>query len=176
MKLIFGLGNCETKYDDTPHNSGFLVLDKLANQLNTTFSKKKLLGLCAETNYCGQKVVLIKPQTFMNNSGECVLKFIKKFKLSSNDFVVIYDDIDLPLGTIRYRENGSAGTHNGMRNIVLNLGTTDIKRIRVGVGKPPENVDLADFVLSKFKDENLQKLNDGATLAVQKALEFLKEK
>ena len=176
MKLIFGLGNCETKFDDTPHNSGFMVVNNLAQQFNVEFKKKKLSGLVAETNFCGQKILLIKPQTYMNNSGECVFKFVKKFKVDLKDVVIIYDDIDLPLGSIRYRENGSAGTHNGMRNVVDNLGTTDIKRIRVGVGKPPENVDLADFVLTKFKDETLKNLQKGVILAAEKAVEFLKEK
>lgn len=176
MKLIFGLGNCETKFDDTPHNSGFMVVDNLAKQLKIEFKKKKLDGLIAETTFLGQKILLIKPQTYMNNSGECVLKFVKKFKVDLKNIIIIYDDIDLPLGSIRYRENGSAGTHNGMRNVVDNLNTTEIKRIRVGVGKPPQNIDLADFVLTKFKDETLKILQKGVILATEKAVEFLKEK
>ena len=173
MKFIFGLGNCESKFDNTPHNTGFATVDLVANKLGCNFGKKKLDGVIAETIVGDEKVVLVKPQTYMNNSGECVKKFVKKFKINLNDILIVYDDIDLKLGTIRFRQQGSAGTHNGMRNIVQELQTTNIPRLRIGVGQPPEKMDLADFVLSKFNSEQLAILKQGIELGANEILNFI---
>lgn len=173
MKLVFGLGNPEKKFDNTPHNVGFCALDKLSEKLGAKFSKKKLLGLVAETDINGETVLLVKPQTYMNLSGECVFKFVKKFKVPLTNILVMLDDIDLPLGDFRFREKGSGGTHNGLKNIVAMLKTEEFARIRIGVGKPPEHMDLADFVLSKLNKEQLDKIEVGIEDATEKALEFL---
>lgn len=174
MKIIFGLGNPEPKYDNTPHNAGFKTVDKLCEKLGGTFGKKKLNAQICECVCENEKIILAKPQTYMNNSGECVLKFVKKFKIPLKNVLIILDDIDLNAGDIRFRESGSAGTHNGMRNIVSLVKTKDIPRLRVGVGKPPEHFDLADFVLAKMSGELLEKVESGTSLACEKALEFLK--
>lgn len=176
MKIIFGLGNPERNFENTPHNVGFAVLDKLCEKLNTTFSKKKLGGLLAEAVINSEKVWLIKPLTYMNQSGECVLKYVKKFKIPLEDILVVVDDIDLPAGDIRFRQNGSGGTHNGLKNIVELLKTTQFPRLRVGVGKPPQYVNLADFVLAKMNFETLEQVQKGEEMAVNKILELLKTK
>lgn len=173
MKFIFGLGNCESKFDNTPHNAGFATVDLVANKLGCNFNKKKLDGIIAETVFNGDKIVLIKPQTYMNNSGECVKKFVKKFKIDLKNILIVYDDIDLNLGTIRFRQQGSAGTHNGMRNIVQELQTTEIPRLRIGVGQPPEKMELADFVLSKFNQEQFLIFKQGVELGADEILNFI---
>lgn len=173
MKFIFGLGNCESKFDNTPHNAGFATVDLVANKLGCNFNKKKLDGIIAETVFNGDKIVLIKPQTYMNNSGECVKKFVKKFKIDLKNILIVYDDIDLNLGTIRFRQQGSAGTHNGMRNIVQELQTTEIPRLRIGVGQPPEKTELADFVLSKFNQEQFLIFKQGVELGADEILNFI---
>ena len=118
MKIIFGLGNPEKSFDKTPHNCGFWAVDKLCEKFNGKFSKKKLLGLFAEIFVNNEKVLLVKPQTYMNSSGECVLKYVKKLKIPLENILVISDDIDLPAGQFRFRQKGSAGTHNGLKSIV----------------------------------------------------------
>ena len=153
MKMIFGLGNPEMQFKDTPHNMGFWVVDKLNDEIGGKFGKKKMQGLCSETVIENEKVMLIKPQTYMNSSGECVIKYVKKFKIPLENILVISDDIDLPAGSIRFRQKGSAGTHNGLKSVVFSLKTTDFPRLRIGVGKPPEHIELSDFVLSKLSPE-----------------------
>ena len=140
MVIIVGLGNIGTQYENTFHNVGFMVAEKLAQKLNISFSKEKYKSLLAEGNYKGNKILLCKPTTFMNNSGEAVALLKKKF----NDarIIVAVDDIDLNQGVIRYRERGSAGTHNGLRSIVSYIGE-DFERVRVGIGRD-KTKDLAD--------------------------------
>ena len=174
MKMIFGLGNPELKFDGTPHNCGFFAVEKLASEFGGTFSKKKMQGVCAEIIMENEKVLLIKPQTYMNNSGECVLKYVKKFKVPLSNILVVLDDIDLPAGSIRFRQKGSAGTHNGLKSVVFSLKTTDFPRLRIGVGKPPENVDLVDFVLGKFSPENKELIENSYDEIKQKICEFVK--
>ena len=174
MKMIFGLGNPEMQFNNTPHNMGFWVVDKLNEELGGKFGKKKMQGLCSEVIVENEKVLLIKPQTYMNSSGECVLKYVKKFKIPLENILIISDDIDLPCGTIRFREKGSAGTHNGLKSVVFSLKTTDFPRLRIGVGKPPENMDLADFVLSKLDSERKAQINGSFEEIKQKICDFLK--
>lgn len=158
MKLIVGLGNVGKEFENTVHNMGFRVVDKVAKELNIVFKKNYCSSLIAEGNYNGEKVILAKPTTFMNLSGLAVKSLVKKFNLERNDFLIVSDDIDLPSASVRYRESGTAGTHNGLRNIVKELKTTSFNRLRIGVGKPPENVDLADYVLS-HKVDNLVEIS-----------------
>lgn len=176
MKIIFGLGNPESQFNNTPHNIGFATVDKLCSELGGTFRKKKMDSFISENAVDGETVILAKPTTYMNNSGESVRKFVKKFKIPPENVLIILDDIDLKSGEIRYRETGSAGTHNGLRNIIALLGTQSVPRLRVGVGKPPETMDLADFVLAKMSAEEQSLVNRGIDSAVEKALEFIRKK
>ena len=173
MKMIFGLGNPEQQFNWTPHNMGFFVVDKLAEELNAKFSKKKMQGICAETIIENEKVLLIKPQTYMNSSGECVLKYVKKFKIPLESILIISDDIDLPAGTFRFRQKGTAGTHNGLKSVVFSLKTTEFPRLRVGVGKPPEHMELTDFVLSKLDTERKELIERSYEEIKQKIYEFI---
>ena len=156
MKLIVGLGNPENKYEKTFHNVGFRALERLAENLNAVFTKKMCEGIVAEARIGTEKVFLLKPQTYMNLSGISVDKMMRKFKIIPQDVFVFVDDIDLPLGKIRYRENGSAGTHNGLKSIVNEIASTEFKRLKIGIGRDEKFKDLADFVLSKIPDEKLE--------------------
>jgi PTH1 family peptidyl-tRNA hydrolase len=130
MKLIVGLGNPGKEYQNTRHNLGFIVVDQLANKLNVELNKKKFNGLFFKTS----EYILLKPQTYMNNSGECIVAFLNYFCISLDNLLVIYDDIALPLGKFRYRCQGSDGGHNGMKNIIKLLRSKKFKRLRIGVG------------------------------------------
>ena len=159
MVIIVGLGNIGSRYSDTYHNVGFNGVDKLAKKLGVVFSKEKYKAMIGEGMYNGQKIILAKPTTFMNNSGEAVSLLKQKNKEAR--IIVVVDDIDLPVGKIRYRESGSAGTHNGLRSITSFIGQ-DFERVRVGIGRD-ESKDLADFVLSKIEDkEKFEKIYDMA--------------
>ena len=155
MKLIVGLGNPGAKYAGTRHNAGFSVIDELAERHNINVNTSKHKALIGKGVINGEKVILAMPQTFMNLSGESVRAIMDFYKLTVDDLIVVYDDIDLDVGKIRIREKGSAGGHNGMKNIILHSGSQDFVRVRVGVGKKPEHMDLADHVLSRFSREDL---------------------
>ena len=174
MKLIVGLGNPDRKYERTYHNVGFMAIDNLAKKLDAHFLKKDCDGIVAQTIINGEKVILAKPLTYMNLSGICVRKICQKYKLAPTDVYVFVDDIDLPLGKVRYRQNGSAGTHNGLKSIVEELGSTQFNRIKLGIGRDPKFADLADFVLSVIPDENMQILKDSIEEANNLLLDKLK--
>lgn len=149
-KMIVGLGNPGEKYHETKHNIGFMVLDRWAKQENVTFNKSKHQGLYAEIFVGGEKVILVKPQTFMNLSGQCVKPLMDYFKIAIEDVVIIYDDMDLPIGKIRLRQKGSAGGHNGVKSIIQHFGTQTFNRVKIGVGRPFEFETVIQHVLSKF--------------------------
>ena len=151
MRVIVGLGNPGEKYEHTRHNVGFDVLSIIAAKLNTPIKKMKFQGLIGETLLGGEKLVLIEPQTFMNLSGLTVSEALNWYKLKPEEMLLIVDDIDLPFGQVRIRPKGGPGTHNGLRHIVQCTGTGDFPRVRVGMGAPPAQWDLADWVLSKFQ-------------------------
>src|SRR5438874_8949512 len=130
MKLIVGLGNPGKEYENTRHNLGFVIIDQLANKLNVELNKKKFNGFYCQTSEC----IFLKPQTYMNNSGECISAFMNYFRIPLTNLLVIYDDIALPLGKFRYRCQGSDGGHNGMKNVIKLIGSKDFKRLRVGIG------------------------------------------
>ena len=174
MKLIVGLGNPDRCYEDTFHNIGFMAIENLADKFDINFTKSECKAVTCETRINGEKIILAKPQTYMNLSGECVLAFKSKYKLDSRDIYVFCDDIDLPIGKFRFRENGSAGTHNGLRNIVQNIGT-EFNRIRIGIGRDEKFANLADFVLSKIPSEKLEALDEVIESAVKNLLEKLGE-
>jgi PTH1 family peptidyl-tRNA hydrolase len=157
--LFVGLGNPGEEYTQTRHNIGFQCVNTFAKRLGADFSEKRAHSRVAEGNLAGQRVALAKPFTFMNLSGQAVVGLKQWYKISAeSDLVVIYDDIDLPFGTLRLREKGSAGTHNGMRSIVGQLGHQNFRRIRVGIGQPPKGWELANYVLARFSREEQDQL------------------
>ena len=161
MKCIIGLGNIGKEYENTRHNSGFIVLDEIAKKYNITLDKKKKKCTYGEGVIDGIKVSFVKPTTYMNLSGEAVVEMLNWYKITPQDILVIYDDVDLKLGTVRYREKGSAGTHNGMRNIIANIKTEEFVRLRIGIenrGDAP--IPLMDYVLQKFSKEELNEIKE----------------
>lgn len=159
MIVIVGLGNPGKEYENTYHNMGYMCVDAFASKYGASFSKTKYHGMYAETFIGDEKVIILKPTTYMNLSGVSVSECVNKLKLPLDKLLVVYDDIDLPFGAIRIRKSGSAGTHNGMRNIVELLGTEKFSRLRVGIGRD-ERKDLKDFVLSKVSKENMTLLEN----------------
>ena len=155
MYIIAGLGNPGKEYENTRHNIGFDVIDRLAEEENIAVMESKHKALIGKGYVAGQKVILAKPQTFMNLSGESIREIVDYYKVDdTTELIVISDDISLDVGQIRIRKKGSAGGHNGIKNIIANLGTDRFMRVKVGVGEKPKNWDLADYVLSPFtKDE-----------------------
>ncbi|SHF03426.1 aminoacyl-tRNA hydrolase [Alkalibacter saccharofermentans] len=173
MKVIIGLGNPERKYDLTRHNIGFELIDYLGDKHKVSF-KSKHRALMGEFRHAGEKVLLVKPQTYMNLSGECVKEIMDYYGLDTEDLLVAYDDIDLEPGKIRLRPKGSAGTHNGMRSIINHVQSDDIPRLRIGIGKP-EFGDLAAYVLGRFSGEE-KELMKKAVVEAAKAVESYVEK
>ena len=153
--LIVGLGNPGPEYAKSRHNIGFRCIDILADKLGVKIDRAKFEGLYGQTEYQGHKLYLLKPLTYMNLSGRSVLQLSSFFKIPPERIIVIFDDISLDPGRLRVRGSGSAGGHNGMKNIILHSGSQDFVRVRVGVGKKPEHMDLADHVLSRFSREDL---------------------
>ncbi len=153
MYIIVGLGNPGKQYEHTRHNVGFEVIDILADQIGICIEEKKHKALCGRGILEGQKVVLVKPQTFMNLSGESVRAIFDFYKVESKDIIIVYDDVSLEPGQLRIRGKGSAGGHNGIKNIIAHLGTQEFPRVKVGVGEKPKGMDLADYVLSRFSKE-----------------------
>lgn len=153
MYAVIGLGNPGNKYKGTRHNVGFDTIDCIAERNNVKINKIKFKSVFGETQIGGKKVLLVKPQTYMNRSGESVLELYNYYKIPLENIIVIVDDIDIKFGALRIRKKGSAGTHNGMKSIIYLLQSDNFPRIKIGVGKPNENQDLADFVLSGFSKE-----------------------
>ena len=173
MKIVVGLGNYEAKYAHTHHNMGFLVVECLASRLGVKFKTRECDSLIAKAYVKGEPVILAEPLTFMNLSGVAVKQLLAKYKCDSKDLIVAYDDIDLPRYALRVRSKGSAGTHNGMRNIIEKIGTEEFPRVRVGIGRPPLGVPLADFVLSEvpIKDrEEMARTIEGAADEITKLI------
>lgn len=156
MKLIIGLGNPGKPYEFTRHNIGFDVIDALAKEWNAPLNQSKFNGMYATVHRPEGKVILLKPLTYMNLSGECVRPVMDYFDIAIEDIVVIYDDLDLETGKLRLRGKGSAGGHNGIKSLIQHLGTQEFNRIRVGVDRPPAGMKVADYVLAKFsKDDQI---------------------
>lgn len=153
MKCIVGLGNPGRKYKKTRHNIGFLVIDELLHRHQWKLNKTKFNGDYALEHYGAEKVVLLKPQTFMNLSGESIRPLIDYYNIDVQDVLVIYDDLDLPTGRIRLRKQGGHGGHNGIRSTIDHLGQKDFKRLRLGIGRPTHDMPVVDYVLSKFSKQ-----------------------
>lgn len=156
MKLIIGLGNPGTEYDGTRHNVGFQAIDALADDRNINPNKNKFKALFGEGRVGSKKMVLGKPQTYMNLSGESVQMFMKWYKVSPEEILIIYDDVSLPPGQLRIRKKGGAGGHNGIKSIIQHLGTDEFQRIKIGIGEKPQGWNLADYVLSRFSNSEMK--------------------
>ena len=168
MYIIAGLGNPTREYEKTRHNVGFEVIDVLADRLGTTVEEKKFKGCYGRGIIGGQKVLLLKPQTFMNLSGESIREIVDYYKVDdTSELIVISDDISLDVGQIRIRKKGSAGGHNGLKNIIKMLGHDTFIRVRMGVGEKPKNYDLADYVLGHFPSEERTVMDEAAKTAAE---------
>lgn len=164
MKVIVGLGNPGKEYENTKHNIGFLTLDRLSERLGISIKQIKHKALTGEGFVKGQKLMLVKPQTYMNLSGQCVREVMQYYKLEPENLIVIYDDLDIPIGTLRLRAKGSAGTHNGMKSIIYDIQEDGFPRVRVGIGGERKG-NLANYVISGFRKEDI----DTVETAVEKA-------
>lgn len=171
MFIFVGLGNPGKRYDGTRHNIGFDVLDLFAKKHGVKINKIKHKALMAEFRLHGEKVILVKPQTYMNLSGESLLSIVNYYKPDFDNVVVVYDDIDIDVGKVRIRKKGSAGSHNGMKSLIFSLQTDMFPRIRIGVGRPTR-MNLADYVLSRYRKEEIEPMEEAANRSVE-ALEAI---
>lgn len=167
MYIIVGLGNPGLEYRGTRHNMGFLVIDELAQEYHISVDTKKHKGLIGKGMIGSEKVVLVKPQTYMNLSGECLREVRQFYKVEPEQILVVYDDISLQPGQLRIRKKGSAGGHNGVKSIIAHLGTQEFPRIKVGVGEKPPRMDLADYVLGHYQGEDKRKIEGSVKEAAQ---------
>ena len=159
MKLIVGLGNPGKEYENTRHNIGYIFIDNFADSLGIKIDKKKFNGLYAETIINNEKVILVKPLSYMNLSGEVVIQFVSFYKINIADILIINDDLDMETGRIRLRYKGTSGGHNGLKNIALHLGTEDFKRLKIGISNN-KLIDTKDYVLGKFSKEDKELINE----------------
>ena len=173
MIVIAGLGNPGTQYCSTRHNVGFDVVDLLAQKFGMKLNKIKFKGLVAEGIWSGQKIILIKPSTYMNLSGTSIREVMEFYKLKPEELIVIVDDIDIEFGTIKIKQKGSAGTHNGLKSIISQTNTDEFPRLKIGIGQKPEHYDLADFVLSKFSKSERQIIDKAIIKAADAIDEFI---
>ena len=170
MFIIAGLGNPDRQYEGTRHNAGFDVIDRIAEKYNIAVDTKKHRAYIGKGIIDGQKVILAKPQTYMNLSGESIRSLVDYYKIDEeNELLVVYDDISLDVGQLRIRAKGSAGGHNGIKNIIAHLGTQVFPRIKVGVGEKPKGYDLADYVLGHFSKAERERMEEGYDNAVRAA-------
>lgn len=168
MKLIVGLGNIGKEYENTRHNAGFEVIDILANKLNIKINQKKFKATIGTATINGEKVVLMKPSTYMNLSGNAVIECVRFFKIETGDIIIVHDDLDLPVGKIRIRQQGSAGGQKGIKSIMDQLHTNDLNRIRIGIDKDPR-IPVVDYVLGKTRKVDIPLYTE----ALNKAAEAL---
>lgn len=169
MKMIVGLGNPGREYEQTRHNAGFRVMDAIAQELNVEINQKKFKALITAVRIKNEQVLLMKPQTYMNASGEAVGEAMRFYHMTPSDLLVIYDDLDLPIGKVRLREKGSAGGQNGVKSIISHIGTQEFDRIRVGIGKD-SRIPTVDWVLGKIRKEDLDDHLESIQLARDAAI------
>lgn len=174
MYLIVGLGNPEEEYARTRHNMGFDTINKISEKYNINLNKSKFNSLYGTGIIEGEKVILVKPQTYMNLSGNAVRDFMNFYKLSSEDIIIIYDDLDIEPGIIKIRKKGGPGTHNGMKSVVHEIQTEDFPRIRIGIGNPEYKNDLLNFILTRIPEEEYKILQDAQEKAVKAIVEIIK--
>lgn len=171
MKVITGLGNPGQKYAQTRHNIGFMVINELAKRFKIN-SSYKFDGLIGDFFLGSEKVIIFQPLQYMNKSGQPIYKLLDYFNIESENLLVIHDDLDLDLGKIKFKQNGSSGGHNGIKSIINNLGTKEFKRLKIGIGRPPENVPVPDFVLTTFKSES-KKIAEQTVAKAASAVELM---
>lgn len=174
MFIIVGLGNPEEKYLKTFHNMGYIAVGDVAAKLDVKFKKKECEAYTAEANIGGEKVIIARPVTYMNNSGRAVKQLLAKYKATADNLVIIYDDYDIPKGKIRIRPAGSAGTHNGMRSVIAEIGTQDFTRIRIGIRDEEVNIPIINYVLSEVRREDYELFISACNRAAEAAIELAK--
>lgn len=174
MYLIVGLGNPEEEYSNTRHNMGFDTVNKIAKEYNIEINKTKFKGIYGTGMIENEKVILLKPQTYMNLSGESIIEAIKFYKIDIGKIIVIYDDMDVKPGKIKIRKKGGPGSHNGMKSVISCLGSQDFSRIRVGIGIPEHKNDMINYVIGKVPSEELEKLEEGTEIAKEAVVEIIK--
>ena len=174
MYLIVGLGNPEEEYSSTRHNMGFDTVNKLAKQYDIEINKKKFKGLYGTGIIEGEKVVILKPQTYMNLSGESIKEAIDFYKIEGKNIIIIYDDIDIKPGIIKVRKTGGPGTHNGMKSVIQNIQMKEFPRVRVGIGMPEHKNDLINYVIGKIPKEEIEILDKSTTKAKEAVIEIIK--
>ena len=172
MKLIVGIGNPGKEYEHTRHNIGFDTIDALCSKLDIVNSKSKFNGIYYEFNYKGEKIILLKPQSYVNLSGEVVRKFIDYFKIDISDILVVVDDLDQEIGKYKLKTNSSSGGHNGLKNIEKYLGTKNYKRLKIGISNKNEN-NIIDYVLGKFSKEERKTIDSVINIATDIVLDFI---
>jgi PTH1 family peptidyl-tRNA hydrolase len=172
VKLLVGLGNPGRKYERTRHNLGFMTIDWIAAENRVKVTTKAYGAFVGEWRVGDERVLLVKPQTYMNRSGESVKSLMHESEVSPEDLVVVYDELDLPFGKIRIRAKGSSAGHRGLHSIIESLSGAPFYRVRVGIGRPPEGIDPADFVLERFSPEELERVEDVIAVAAE-AIECL---
>ncbi|MBR2704184.1 MAG: aminoacyl-tRNA hydrolase [Clostridia bacterium] len=175
MYLIVGLGNPEAEYARTRHNMGVDVVNEIADKYKIAISREKFEGLYGSGEIEGEKVVLLKPQTFMNLSGDSVVEFVNFYKIELDKVIVVYDDIDTEPGKIRIRTKGGPGTHNGMKSVCFRLGSEEFPRVRVGIGMPEFKNDLINYVIGNIKDEEYDVLKEGINKAADAVVSIIKD-
>ena len=166
MLLIVGLGNPGKEYEHSRHNMGFDVVDKFADSLGVTFDRNEFKGLYVKARYMDEDLIILKPQTYMNLSGNSIIQVINFYKIAIENLIVVYDDMDTPIGQIKLKIKGSSGGHNGIKSMIQILGTEEFKRIKIGIGHP-ENKNVIDYVLKKPTDEEMPLINDAQNKAVE---------
>lgn len=174
MYLIVGLGNPEEEYSKTRHNMGFNVINKISKEYEIEVNKNKFDGLFGSGEIEGEKVILLKPQTYMNLSGKSIIQAMNFYKIDKKNLIVIYDDIDVEKGKIKIRKLGSAGSHNGMKSVIQELQTENFTRVRVGIGKPEFKGDMINYVIGAIPDEEVKILDSGAEKAKDAIVEIIK--
>lgn len=174
MYLIVGLGNPKNEYAHTRHNMGFDAINEVAEKNNINITKSKFKGLYETGIIQGKKVILLKPQTYMNLSGESIKEVVNFYNIEPKEIIVIYDDIDIEKGKIKLRKKGGAGSHNGMKSVVEELNTTDFARIRVGIGQPEFKSDMINYVIGKVPEDEQKILKEGTHKAAEAVEEILK--
>ena len=174
MYLIVGLGNPDAEYDNTRHNMGFNAINGISEKYNIKLKKNKFQGLFEIGDIEDQKVILVKPQTYMNLSGNCVKEIVDFYKIEKENIIIIYDDMDIEPGKIKIRKIGSSGGHNGIKSIIQMLGTDEFPRIRIGIGKPEHKGDEINYVIGAIPDEEKERLIQGVEKAEKALIEILK--
>ncbi len=173
MKIIAGLGNPGAKYKNTRHNAGFMLVDYAAFSQGLSADKKKFKACYCEVFICGERVLLVKPQTFMNRSGDAVVAFLSYYKVEPHNLLVVYDDVDINFGTLRFRPFGSAGGHNGMKSVINEISTEQFPRLRIGIGPFDRSVSLEQFVLGNFTESETELLPEVISLGKEMLEEWV---